>query len=183
MKKIKKQIQNYWDKQPCNIKHSKKKILSKEYFDEIKKKRYFVEPHIKKFANFQNYRGKNVLEVGCGIGTDAIEFIKNGANYYGIDYSSESIKICKTRLEAYNLKKKKALFFTGDAEYLSNLSELKKIKFDLIYSFGVLHHTPNMKKCFHEIYKLSSKNTIIKIMLYAKNSYKNYMLDISLYIT
>ena len=67
--------------------------MSKEHFDEIKKKRYFVEPHIKKFANFQNYRGKNVLEVGCGIGTDAIEFIKNGANYYGIDYSSESIKI------------------------------------------------------------------------------------------
>ena len=56
MNKIKKKIQKYWDKQPCNVKHSNKKYLSKEYFDEIKKKRYFVHPHIKTFADFKRYK-------------------------------------------------------------------------------------------------------------------------------
>ncbi len=181
MSKVKKKIQIYWNKQPCNIRHSNKKYLSRAYFDEIKKKRYFVESHIKKFADFKKYKNKHVLEIGCGIGTDAIEFIRNGANYIGIDYSIESINICKQRLKTLGLSKTNTSFLYGDAENLSKHKFLKNKKFDLIYSFGVLHHTPNMKKCFDEIYKLSSKKTIIKIMLYAKNSYKNYMLDLTNY--
>ena len=181
MNNTKKKIQNYWNKQPCNVKHSKKKYLSKEYFNEVKKKKYFVEPHIKSFAEFKKYKNKNILEIGCGIGTDAMEFIKFGANYIGIDYSDKSIDICKKRLKLLNLKNKKADFFYGDAENLSKHKQLKNKKFDLIYSFGVLHHTPNMKKCFDEIYKVSSKKTEVKIMLYAKNSYKNYMLNLTNY--
>jgi SAM-dependent methyltransferase len=179
-KNIKKKIKKYWDRQPCNIKHSKKKIFSKEYFDEVKKKRYFVEPHILEFAQFKNYNKKNVLEIGCGIGTDAIEFIKNGAKYFGIEYSPKSLEITKKRIEVLNLKKKNPRLFNLDAENLSQIKKLN-IKFDLIYSFGVIHHTINMKKCFNEIYKLANKNTEIKIMLYAKNSYKNFLIKKSSY--
>jgi len=181
MNNIKRKIQKYWNKQHCNDKHSNKKFLSKEYFKEVKKKRYFVEPHIKKFADFKKYKNKNVLEIGCGIGTDAMEFIKSGANYTGIEYSDKSIDICKKRLSVLNLKNKKANFFLGDAESLSKHKYLKSQKFHLIYSFGVLHHTPNMIKCFDEIYKLCSNKTEIKIMLYAKNSYKNMLLNATPY--
>lgn len=176
MSYIKKKIKLYWNKQPCNIKHSKKKFLTKEYFEEVKKKRYFVESHIKNFADFKKYKNKNVLEIGCGIGTDAIEFIKHGAKYIGIDFSEKSIEIVKTRIKIYNLQKFNPILFCGDAEKLHFLKKLK-IKFHLIYSFGVLHHTPNMKKCFNEIYKLADYNTEIKIMLYAKNSLKNFLVN------
>jgi SAM-dependent methyltransferase len=172
---MKQNIKKYWNKQPCNIKHSKIKNFSKEYFEEVKKKRYFVEPHIIKFANFKKYNKKNVLEIGCGIGTDATEFIKNGARYFGIEYSNVSLEITKKRIETLNLKKKKPRFFNLDAENLSQIKKLN-IKFDLIYSFGVIHHTVDMKKCFNEIYKLANKRTEIKIMLYAKNSYKNFLI-------
>ena len=84
MNKLNKISKRYWNKQPCNIKHSKKKFLSKEYFNEISKKRYFVESHIKDFVQFSKWKNKKVLEIGFGIGTDAIEFLKNGAYYYGI---------------------------------------------------------------------------------------------------
>ena len=181
MNKVKKKIQNYWNKQPCNVNHSKKKYLSKEYFDEIRKKRYFVYPHFKSFANFIKYKNRNVLEIGCGIGTDAMEFIKSGANYTGIEFSEKSIDICIKRLKTLNLKNKKVNFFYGDAENLSKHQKIKNKKYDLIYSCGVLHHTPNMKKCFDEIYKLCTKKTEVKILLYAKNSYKNYILDLTNY--
>ena len=104
-------IRNYWNKQPCNIKYSTKKKFSKKYFEEITNKKYFVEKHIPNFAEFNKYKKKNVLEIGCGIGTDAIQFIKNGANYTGIDYSDESIKILKKRIKVLNLKNKNKKIF------------------------------------------------------------------------
>ena len=142
----------------------------------FQKKKYFVEKHIPKFAQFRKYKNKNVLEIGCGIGTDAIEFIKYGAKYTGVDYSDESINIVKKRIDVLKLKEKNANIFADNAEKL-NLVKKLKIKFDLIYSFGVIHHTPNMKKCFDSIHKLANKNTEIKIMLYAKDSYKDMLLS------
>ncbi len=179
-----KKIEKYWDKKPCNVNHSKKKFLSREYFNEVRKKKYFIEDHIPKFANFKKYKGKNVLEIGCGIGTDALEFIKYGANYIGIDLSEKSIKICQSRVTSYNLEKKKPIFLKDNCESLYKISKYlkrNKIKVDLIYSFGVIHHTKNMNNAFKSIYKIANKKTEIKIMLYAKHSYKNYMLDITNY--
>ncbi len=173
-------IRNYWNKQPCNIKYSTKKKFSKKYFEEITNKKYFVEKHIPNFAEFNKYKNKNVLEIGCGIGTDAIQFIKNGANYTGIDYSDESVKILKKRIKVLNLKNKNPKVFVDNAEKLKLVKKLK-INFDLIYSFGVIHHTPNMKNCFNSIHQIANKKTKIKIMLYAENSYKNMLLKITPY--
>jgi ubiquinone/menaquinone biosynthesis C-methylase UbiE len=174
-KKLKK-IKNYWNKQPCNINHSKEPGLSKKYFAEVRKKKYYVENHILKFADFKKYNNKNVLEIGCGIGTDAVEFIKNGSKYIGVDYSDESIKICNIRCKVLKLIKKDPLFVVDNCEELKKIKKLKK-KFHLIYSFGVLHHTVNMQKAFNRIYEIADKNTEIKIMLYAKNSYKKFLLN------
>ena len=169
-------VRNYWNKQPCNIKFSTKRKFSKKYFEEITNKKYFVEKHIPNFAEFNKYKNKNVLEIGCGIGTDAIQFIKKGANYTGIDYSDESVKILKRRIKVLNLKDKKPNVFVDNAEELKLVKKLK-INFDLIYSFGVIHHTPKMKNCFKSIHQIANKKTKIKIMLYAKNSYKNMLLN------
>lgn len=173
-----KEVKKFWDDQPCNVNHSKKKNLSKDYFREIEKKRYFVEKHIPKFANFKKYKNKNVLEIGCGIGTDGIQFIKNGANYTGVELSKNSLNIFQKRIKILGLSNLKTNLIISNCE---NLKNVPKLNYDLIYSFGVIHHTPNMKKAFKEIYKLSNKKTEIKIMLYAKNSYKNFMLNLTNY--
>ena len=172
-------VKNYWNNRPCNVHHSKKKFLSREYFNEVKKKRYFVEPHILKFADFKSFRRKKVLEIGCGIGTDGVEFIKNDVDYTGVELSRTSLDIFKERIKILKLDKKKTNLIEASAEDLTNLP---RINYDLIYSYGVIHHTPDMKRAFNEIYRISSKKTIIKIMLYAKNSYKNFMLDVTNYI-
>ena len=76
-------VRRYWDARPCNIRHSPKPVGSKEYFDEVEARKYFVEPHIPGFAEFERWRGKRVLEVGCGIGTDSINFARAGAELDG----------------------------------------------------------------------------------------------------
>ena len=160
------QVKEYWDKRPCNIKHSNKEIGSKEYFNEISKRKYFVEPHILEFAEFKKWHNKKVLEVGCGIGTAASSFIENGAIYKGIDLSKESIKLAKQRLELFNLN--------GIVEEADIKNYSTQEKFDLVYSFGVLHHTPDTQKAVNNIYNLLKPGGTFKLMLYAKNSWKYY---------
>uniref|UniRef100_A0A6C0C0Z4 Methyltransferase type 12 domain-containing protein n=1 Tax=viral metagenome TaxID=1070528 RepID=A0A6C0C0Z4_9ZZZZ len=157
----------YWDKRPCNIRHSTKQIGTKEYFEEVTKKKYKVEPHILEFANFEKWKNKDVLEVGCGIGTAAQSFIENGANYEGIDISSKSIEIANDRLKVFDLKGK---CHTNDIEKMNNITN----KYDLIYSFGVLHHTPNIEISLKNIYNMLKRDGTFKLMLYAKNSLKNF---------
>ena len=90
-------VEKYWSDRPCNINHSKKEFLSKEYFDEVEQKKYFVEPHIQKFADFEMWRGKKVLEIGCGLGTDSINFARHGSDLTIVELSSRSLEICKKR--------------------------------------------------------------------------------------
>lgn len=97
-------IVQYWDRQPCNINHSASEVGTEQFFNENSEKRYFVEPHIKDLAQFHLYAGKRVLEIGCGIGADAAEFAKHGAEYVGIDLSSESIALAKNGLKCWDWK-------------------------------------------------------------------------------
>ena len=72
-------ITEYWNRQPCNINHSLAEVGSEQFFVENSLKRYFVEPHLKDLAQFHQYQGKRVLEIGCGMGADAVEFVRHGA--------------------------------------------------------------------------------------------------------
>ena len=67
-------VKNFWNDRPCNVQHSIKPKGTKEYFDEVEKKKFFVEPHIKSFSHFNEWNGKKVLEIGCGLATAGINF-------------------------------------------------------------------------------------------------------------
>lgn len=159
-------VKEFWDKRPCNIRHSDKDVGTKEYFDEVTKRKYFVEPHIKSFANFEAYKNKDVLEVGCGIGTAAQTFIEHGARYTGIDISPSSIEIAKKRLGIYGLK---GDIFEGDIQSLV----IPDKKFDLVYSFGVLHHINDSEFALKNIQLMLKPGGEFKLMMYASNSWKN----------
>jgi len=163
------EIKKFWNDRPCNIRHSKKKIGTYEYFEEVSKKRYFVEPHIIQFADFDSWKGKKVLEIGCGIGTDSIMFAKSGADLTCVELSDKSIEICKKRFEVYGYK---ARFYTGNAEDLSSFVPIEE--YDLIYSFGVIHHANNPEKIISDIRKYMGKDSLCRIMLYSKNSWKSW---------
>jgi 2-polyprenyl-3-methyl-5-hydroxy-6-metoxy-1,4-benzoquinol methylase len=166
-------IQSYWNRQPCNIKHSNKEFLSREYFDEVEHRKYFVEYHIPKFADFASWKGKRVLEIGCGIGTDAVNFARNGAIYTGIELSDVSLEIAKKRFEVYGLQ---GNFFNINAENYDDLRIVGE-DFDLIYSFGVIHHSPNPKKILENCKCLLTEGGTMKIMVYAEHSWKKIMID------
>lgn len=160
-------IKEFWDNRPCNIGHSFKTIGTREYFEQVEKKRYFVEPHITSFANFDKWKGKKVLEVGCGIGTDTIGFARAGAIVTAIDISKKSIELVKKRFELYGLS---ANILYANAEDLA--SYIEKEKYDLIYSFGVIHHSPNPERIVQSLKYYCHEQTELRFMLYSKFSIK-----------
>lgn len=163
-------IRYYWDKQPCNIRHGKSEIGTEEFFQEVSARRYRVEPHIRDFAGFHLWGGKRVLEIGCGIGSDAEEFAKNGAEYVGIDISKESISLSRQRFQVLDLEGE---FHHRDASQpLTDLGH-----FDLIYSYGVIHHYPDIEQIIKNIYEVAADDGEFRFMVYAKNSWKYAMIQ------
>ena len=165
-------VKKYWNDRPCNVRHSKKDTGTKEYFDDVEEKRYTAEPHIPLFADFESYKGKKVLEVGCGMATEGINFVKHRAEYTGTDLSEESLELAKKRFGVYN---KEGKFYAGNSEKLTSFVPVET--YDLIYSFGVIHHSPHPEKIISEIKKYMNKDSTLKIMLYASESWKNYMIE------
>ena len=167
------QVRDYWNNRPCNLRHSRSPVGTREYFDEVEARRYANEPHNYTFPEFDRWRGKRVLEIGCGIGTDAVNFARAGANYTGIDLSLESIKLAKQRFEVFELNGE---FFEANAEELNDVFDPHE-KFDLIYSFGVIHHAPRPERVVAHLPKLLQDDGECRVMLYAKNSWKNMLIE------
>ena len=168
-------VRAYWDARPCNIRHSQKPIGSKEYFDEVEARKYKVEPHIPGFAEFDRWAGKRVLEVGCGIGTDSINFARAGAQLTAVDLSTESLNIARQRAEVMGVADR-IEFVQANAEELT--SAVDGI-YDLVYSFGVVHHTPHPERAIEQIRALMAPQGTLKLMVYNRRSWKVFWIVVT----
>ena len=125
-------VRAFWNRRPCNIRHSPLPVGTREYFDEVEARKYFVEPHIPAFADFAAWNGKRVLEIGCGIGTDTINFARAGAQVTAVDVSEEAAAITRRRADVFGLGDRITVH-VGDSEHLTQLIPVEH--FDLVYSF------------------------------------------------
>lgn len=162
-------VREFWDNRPCNIRHSPAPLGSRRYFDEVEARKYFVEPHIPRFADFARWEGKRVLEIGCGIGTDTINFARAGAVVTAIDLSPHSIDVARQRARVFGLEDC-ITFVECNAEDLSPVRP--SAPFDLVYSFGVLHHTPIPAAALTQIREVIAESGILKVMMYHQRSWK-----------
>jgi SAM-dependent methyltransferase len=168
-------VTEYWDRRPCNVRHSRAERGSRQYFDEVEQRRYFVEPHITAFAQFERWQGGRVLEVGCGIGTDGANFARAGADYTGVDVSEASLALARQRFDLFQLPGR---FIRVNGEDMA--AALEPGSFDFVYSFGVIHHTPHPGVVVRQIRHLVKADGEFRLMLYAKDSWKDAMIEAGL---
>jgi len=154
----------FWEKKSCGTEFTKEDKYSKNYYEDIENYRYSVEPEIFSFAQFSRFYGRKVLEVGYGAGTDFLQWVRSGAKAYGVDITREGYENLINRLKVYNLKAEEVKI--SDCESLPYNDNF----FDLVYSWGVIHHAKDTKKALAEIVRVCKKGGKCKIMVYNRHS-------------
>lgn len=165
------QVKNYWEEEVCCSRYGASEDR-RRWFKEIEQTRYRNEPYIPGFAKFKEARGKHVLEIGVGPGADFINWARNQALATGIDLTESSIRLTKEYLSLEGVGKKYFNLCLADAEELP----FKEDTFEMVYAWGVLHHTPNTEKALKEIYRVLGPSGSIKIMIYHLPSWTGWML-------
>ena len=157
-------VHDYWNRESCGAGVTAAAKHSREYFEEIEQYRYRVEPEIFAFAQFTRHSGQKMLEVGVGAGTDFLQWCRAGTQAHGIDLTEEAIANVRERLNIYG--QRAAELKVANAESLPYPDNT----FDLVYSWGVIHHSPDTEKAFSEIARVTRKGGSIKLMLYHRHS-------------
>jgi ubiquinone/menaquinone biosynthesis C-methylase UbiE len=166
----KRQVEQYWNESPCGSTDVAAAPNSREYFDEIEARRYALEPEIFAFAQFSRHRGERVLEIGTGLGTDFIQWVRSGAEAYGVDLTSAAIEALRRRLDIYGLRA--ADIRVADCESLPFTDGC----FDLVYAWGVIMHTPDTERALDEIVRVTRLGGRCKIMVYNRHSLASFHL-------
>jgi SAM-dependent methyltransferase len=169
---LKERVRAFWQANPCGVKFADVEPGTRRFYELVEAHRYATEWHIPLAADFTAARGLKVLEIGCGLGTDGAQFANAGADYTGVDLTEAAVELARRRFELFDLPGK---FQTADAESLDFPDE----SFDLVYSHGVLHHTPETAKAIREVHRVLRPGGRAIVMLYHRNSY-NYRVNISL---
>jgi len=168
---LKDQVRAFWQANPCGTKFSDAEPGTRRFYELVEAHRYDKEWHIPLAAGFANAGGLRVLEVGCGLGTDGAQFAEAGADYTGVDLTDAAVELAQKRFTLFQLPGK---FQTADAENL----DFPDDSFDLVYSHGVLHHTPDTVRAIQEIHRVLVPGGRAVVMLYHRDSY-NYRVNIS----
>lgn len=160
---LKQQVHDFWNSRPCGTQFTEMEWGSREFFDAVEQERYLRQPFMREAVGFDRYSGKSLLEIGCGLGTDSLQFARGGALVTGVDLTEQSVELARRRFELYGVPGR---FQVADAESLP----FPDASFDVVYSFGVLHHTPNTPRAVREVARVLKPGGEIVIMLYHRKS-------------
>jgi ubiquinone/menaquinone biosynthesis C-methylase UbiE len=164
----KKAVLDFWDQASCGEALYLSDLNRDAYLAQARQ-RYALEPYIEQFADFSGAKGKKVLEIGVGLGADHQRFAEAGAKLWGIDLTPRAIEHARRRFSALGLDSNLSV---GDAENLS----FDDSQFDIVYSWGVLHHSPDTPRAVSEAWRVLRPDGVAKIMIYHKWSLVGYML-------
>lgn len=161
----KENVRDFWNAEPCGSRY----LDGKEDFEVHARARYELEPYIFEFARFRESSGLKVLEVGVGMGADFLEWLKAGAQATGVDLSAASLENARRRCITAGYQPDLRV---ADAEQLP----FPDRSFDAVYSYGVMHHSPNTPQCIREAHRVLKPEGQARIMVYHHPSVTGFML-------
>jgi ubiquinone/menaquinone biosynthesis C-methylase UbiE len=162
-------VQEFWNRQSCGEVYGTGDSLAEQH-DAQARARFELEPYIFDFARFGDGRGKDVLEIGVGVGADHLEWAKSSPHSLtGIDLTPRAIEHTHARIGAYGLA---STLECADAEHLP----FPDNSFDIVHSWGVLHHSPDTPRPVDEVYRVLRPGGVARVMIYHYWSITGYLL-------
>jgi SAM-dependent methyltransferase len=147
-------VKAFWESEACG----------ERYGSEQERLRYVLEPQIPAFAGFESATGKRVLEIGVGMGADFQRWLSAGADAVGVDLTERAVELASERVRRAGYSPD---IRVGDAERLP----FQDSEFDLVYSWGVLHHTPDTERAFAEAIRVLRPGGELRVMIYHRHSW------------
>jgi len=163
---LKRDVKTYWEAEPCNTRYSGAPGRL-QFFRELERARYAAEPNILDLADFRSARGRRVLEIGVGAGVDFCQWVRHGARAVGVDLTERGLSLTREYLELTCDTPSCPSLLRADAEHLP----FKSDSFDVVYAYGVLHHTPDTLSAFREAFRVLRPGGEFKCMVYHSPSW------------
>ena len=161
-------IQAYWNTHIHDLKIAQHPIGTKAFFEEHSAYRFEKLEYLPRVVDFAAYKGKRLLEVGCGIGIDLARFAQHGATVTGVDLAEEAIRLARKNFALYGLS---GDFLTMNGENL----QFRDHSFDLVYAHGVLQYTSDGERMTREIHRVLKPGGEAILMVYNRYSWLNLL--------
>ena len=166
---LKAEVREYWESVSCGEIYAEG-IGVEQRFRKQAEARFRLEPYIRNFARFEEGCGRDVLEIGVGMGADHLEWARSGLQRLaGVDLTRRAVAWTSQRLAAYGFASD---LKEADAEHLPFVDD----SFDIVYSWGVLHHSPDTQQAFREAHRVLRSGGALRAMIYHRPSIVGLML-------
>ncbi|HWW60742.1 MAG TPA: class I SAM-dependent methyltransferase [Thermoanaerobaculia bacterium] len=168
---LKSAVREHWERETCGTRYSEQEDRL-AYFDELADARYRLEPFIPPFADFPSASGKEILEIGVGAGVDFSNWCRYARHATGVDLTERAIDLTAEHLALRGVPADHITLRRADAERLP----FADASFDLVYSWGVLHHTPDTPAAFGEVLRVLRPGGRVMAMIYHVPSWTGLLL-------
>ncbi|HUE84962.1 MAG TPA: class I SAM-dependent methyltransferase [Vicinamibacterales bacterium] len=160
-------IQRYWNERIHDLEMTRHPVGTREFFDDLEEYRFDKLHYLPRLVDFAAYRGRTLLEVGCGIGTDLVRFAQQGAVVTGIDLSSTAIDLAKRNCELHRVTAADLRVGNGEALPFDEAS------FDVVYGHGVVQYTADAPRLIGECHRVLKPGGEAIFMVYNRISWLN----------
>ena len=160
-------IQRYWNERIHDLEMTEAEAGTKEFFDDLDEYRFDKLHYLPKLVDFSSFRGRRLLEVGCGIGTDLVRFARGGARVTGIDLSETAIELARQNFALNNLSAEELRVGNGEELPYPNGA------FDVVYGHGVIQYTADPAQLIRECHRVLKPGGTAIFMVYNRVSWLN----------
>ena len=160
------EVREYWDRHIHDLEITRHPVGSRGFFDDLDQYHFEKLHHLLRLVDFDGYRGRSVLEVGCGAGVDLARFAKGGAEVTGVDLAPSAIDLARANFAQQGLEGR---FEVADGEHLP----FPDNTFDLVYAHGVVQYTANPRQLVEECRRVLKAGGQAVFQVYNRVSWLN----------
>jgi SAM-dependent methyltransferase len=159
-------VRRYWDTHIHDLDVSSATPGTPQFFQDLDQYHFEKLHHLPRLIDFDGYRGKKVLDVGCGAGTDLARFARGGADVTGVDVSASAIALAKANFAQQGLT---GDLREADGEHLP----FPDNAFDVVYAHGVVQYTANDRALVGECRRVLKPGGTAIFQVYNRISWLN----------